>query len=79
MSTYGDGDPRIPPSAQRAHAEAVRAGWASYVDPATGYAVFTAESLRSLGGCCGNGCRHCPYSAREQLEAGRAQQRPEAG
>lgn len=33
----------------------------SYIDPITGYAVFTEEFLRRHKTCCGNGCRHCPY------------------
>jgi hypothetical protein len=32
----------------------------SYVDPKTGYSVFTSEELKKRP-CCGNGCRHCPY------------------
>jgi very-short-patch-repair endonuclease len=27
-----------------------------------GRVVFTASYLRKRGYCCGNGCRHCPYS-----------------
>jgi hypothetical protein len=44
-----------------AHDEAVRMGRDGYVDPASGYFVFTAESLKAKGSCCGSGCRHCPY------------------
>lgn len=33
----------------------------TYVDPETGYSVFTASFLRERGYCCGNGCRHCPW------------------
>ena len=32
-----------------------------YIDPATGFLVFTAAYLLRRGYCCGNGCRHCPY------------------
>lgn len=45
----------------KAHAEAVSCGLETYRDPATGYLVFTAPTLRARGSCCGNGCRHCPY------------------
>ena len=31
-----------------------------YVDPDTGYSVFTAACLKRRP-CCGNGCRHCPW------------------
>ncbi len=47
-----------------AHAEAVDAGWPTYVDPATGYLVLTADALWARGTCCACGCRHCPYVAR---------------
>lgn len=47
------------------------AGEQTYVDPATGYLVFTAGALRERGECCGSGCRHCPYSTEEQRRAGR--------
>jgi len=32
----------------------------TYIDPATGYSVFTQAYLKRRP-CCGNGCRHCPY------------------
>ncbi|CAK0818022.1 unnamed protein product [Prorocentrum cordatum] len=35
-------------------------GRLQYVDPASGYHVFTATYLRGRP-CCGFGCRHCPY------------------
>lgn len=42
------------------HREACSRGYAQYVDPATGYNVFTALRLQERP-CCGNRCRHCPY------------------
>ncbi len=45
----------------RAHAEAVRRGQDGYLDPATGYFVFTAAYLLDRGHCCEVGCRHCPW------------------
>jgi len=33
-----------------------------YLDPETGLLVLTAAYLLRRGYCCGNGCRHCPYS-----------------
>lgn len=44
-----------------AHAAAVAAGEPAYIDPATGYQVFTAAELLERGTCCDSGCRHCPY------------------
>jgi len=44
-----------------AHDEAVAAGKPTYIDPQTGYQVFTSETLKKKLKCCGNLCRHCPY------------------
>lgn len=41
-----------------------------YVDPETGYRVFTEAGLRARGQCCGSGCRHCPYG-HEAVESNR--------
>jgi hypothetical protein len=46
-----------------AHAEALRAGNDTYVDPGSGLTVLTAGYLARRGYCCGSGCRHCPYLA----------------
>jgi hypothetical protein len=32
-----------------------------YVDPATGWTVWTRKFLLDRGFCCHGGCRHCPY------------------
>lgn len=50
---------------------AEEAGHRTYVDPESGYTVFTARALSEQGKCCGSGCRHCPYPAEEQRRAGR--------
>jgi hypothetical protein len=44
-----------------AHEAALARGEPTYVDPTTGYSVFTAASLLARGSCCTSGCRHCPY------------------
>ena len=44
-----------------AHDAAVDAGAMTYLDPASGYQVFTAAYLLARGTCCDTGCRHCPY------------------
>jgi hypothetical protein len=56
-------DPRHPRRAEilAAHAEAVAAGRDGYLDPGTGYFVFTAAHLANTGSCCDSGCRHCPF------------------
>jgi len=44
-----------------AHRQAVDSGESSYIDPPTGFHVFTEIGLRRRGTCCGSGCRHCPF------------------
>ena len=34
-----------------------------------GLMVLTARYLEARGYCCGNGCRHCPYSEAERQAA----------
>ena len=46
---------------RRAHDAAVAVGEPGYLDPETGYFVFTAATLAANGSCCNRGCRHCPY------------------
>lgn len=48
------------------HDAALRAGDAQYLDPATGYLVFTARFLADRGFCCRSACRHCPYVGDDQ-------------
>jgi hypothetical protein len=58
----------IGPAAQEAHDRAVEAGEPSYLDPDTGFFVFTAVTLAERGECCGSGCRHCPYPLRDSQQ-----------
>jgi hypothetical protein len=44
-----------------AHAAALAAGEAGYLDPVSGLFVMTAGYLAERGSCCDSGCRHCPY------------------
>ena len=43
------------------HERALASGMSTYVDPATGYTVLTADYLAERGYCCSSGCRHCPW------------------
>ena len=56
-------DPAAPRRAEilAAHAAAVAAGSAGYLDPETGLFVLTSVFFTNRGTCCGRGCRHCPY------------------
>lgn len=63
--------PPLDPRAVAAHARAEAAGHDGYIDPSTGYFVMTAGALRRRTTCCGNGCRHCPYT-RETGAVGRS-------
>uniref|UniRef100_A0A8C3SKG7 Chromosome 1 open reading frame 53 n=1 Tax=Chelydra serpentina TaxID=8475 RepID=A0A8C3SKG7_CHESE len=40
------------------HREACAAGLQNYVDPVTGYLVFTKVAHLQRGKCCGSACRH---------------------
>ncbi|XP_037324749.1 uncharacterized protein C1orf53 homolog [Pungitius pungitius] len=44
-----------------AHVEACEAKKQMYVDPSSGYKVFTEYAHLQRGKCCGTACRHCPY------------------
>ncbi len=45
-----------------AHRRAVAAGEHHYIDPETGYKVFTELAHKQRGYCCGSACRHCPFN-----------------
>lgn len=47
--------------AQAAHRAAVSEGAQHYIDPETGFVVFTELAHQQRGYCCGSKCRHCPY------------------
>ena len=53
---------------REAHDRAVAEGEPGYLDPETGFFVFTAVALAAKGECCGSGCRHCPYPVRGSRE-----------
>lgn len=63
---YGE----VSAAARAAHDRAVDAGESTYVDPDTGFMVFTSVSHLERGSCCGNACRHCPYSHEERVQSG---------
>ncbi|XP_030290374.1 uncharacterized protein C1orf53 homolog isoform X2 [Sparus aurata] len=48
-------------SIHRAHTQACEAKKQMYVDPSSGYKVFTEYAHLHRGKCCGSACRHCPY------------------
>lgn len=43
------------------HQDALLRGSTTYIDPATGFTVFTEIAHLRRGKCCGSACRHCPY------------------
>jgi iron complex transport system substrate-binding protein len=53
--------PVIDALARERHAQACASHQPTYIDPATGYTVFTAHYLKQRGSCCDSGCRHCPW------------------
>lgn len=60
-----------------AHEDAIERGQDGYLDPGTGYFVFTAQAHWDRGTCCRSGCRHCPYEPGPR--AGRVRRQPERG
>jgi ATP-binding cassette subfamily B (MDR/TAP) protein 1 len=58
MTDGGDGGGGF----SKVHDEACQQGLKTYLDPKTGYQVFTAIAHQERGWCCGSGCRHCPFS-----------------
>lgn len=48
------------------HERALAAGLSTYMDPGTGYSVFTADYLADRGYCCSSTCRHCPWEGGEE-------------
>ena len=44
------------------HNEACNAKQHMYIDPQSGFSVFTEYAHLQRGKCCGSGCRHCPYN-----------------
>ena len=42
------------------HKTAIENSQSTYIDPKSGYKVFTSKELLKRP-CCGNICRHCPY------------------
>ena len=53
--------PEISSAARAAHDAAAADGQDGYLDPDSGFFVFTAAYLAARGTCCTSGCRHCPY------------------
>ena len=51
----------LSPDLEELHLVACAAGQETYVDPASGYTVFTAFAHWKRGKCCGSACRHCPF------------------
>lgn len=49
------------PDIEEIHTLAIQAKSKTYIDPATGFTVFTEYAHLKRGKCCGNVCRHCPY------------------
>ncbi|KAK9810117.1 hypothetical protein WJX72_005060 [[Myrmecia] bisecta] len=66
--------PGLAPEIEEAHRASMEAGISTYIDPTTGYSVFTEDYLRRKGPCCGNMCRHCPY-AHYKVEPWRGQRK----
>ncbi len=51
----------LTPEIEELHRQACMQGKTMYIDPQTGYKVFTAFAHVQRGKCCGSKCRHCPF------------------
>ncbi|GAB5357179.1 hypothetical protein AAMO2058_000351800 [Amorphochlora amoebiformis] len=51
----------LPPDIEDLHRVACEKGEETYIDPGTGFTVFTKLGHLNRGKCCGFRCRHCPY------------------
>jgi cob(I)alamin adenosyltransferase len=58
------------------HQQALAKGLTKYVDPPTGFTVFTELIHLKRGTCCGNQCRHCPYGWENVNNVSAASTRP---
>ncbi|KAG8436580.1 hypothetical protein GDO86_007620 [Hymenochirus boettgeri] len=56
------------------HQTACQAGQESYIDPHTGFSVFTRLAHLRRGKCCGSGCRHCPYGQENVKDSSKRKQ-----
>lgn len=54
-------DLMLPVAIKELHQRAIQEGDRTYIDPETGFMVFTELQHLQRGTCCGNKCRHCPY------------------
>ena len=54
-------DRRTVEDIEELHQRSLEEGSTTYIDPETGYTVFTELTHLKRGFCCGNQCRHCPY------------------
>lgn len=55
------------------HRQAILDKQSTYIDPSTGFTVFTELAHLKRGKCCGNQCRHCPFgwsNVRADLDGG---------
>lgn len=39
-----------------------------YIDPETGWSVWTEKFLIERGFCCNSNCKHCPYEKNGKLK-----------
>ena len=54
--------PLLSPDIELAHSTACQNKQDTYIDPQSGYTVFTEYAHRKRNVCCGSKCRHCPFN-----------------
>jgi len=62
----------INPDIWKLHSEACERGETFYLDPDSGFHVFTEVGLNVRAKCCGSGCRHCPFAHENVPDSKRA-------
>lgn len=58
------------------HKEACEKEELTYIDPDTGFQVFTEVAHKKRGKCCGGGCRHCPFNHENVKDKAKRIQQP---
>lgn len=56
-----DTDDNLKSQWQKLHREACERGEETYIDPISGFPVYTEIAHMKRGSCCRSGCRHCPF------------------
>ena len=51
---------------KKLHEEAIKNNKNFYIEPGTGFMIWTKDFLLKREFCCENDCKHCPYIKEEK-------------